>query len=136
MNQKKLEEVIKKRVDYLDQLYDLEDDWVGPNNDSKAPSKYAIEEAKGFLYAIWDASKGTDNIKAIKVSPKPMGGVGICIEKFSDEHVCDNHDYFFANHGEVYKALNACDDKWANTGEMDFSAPQEDQEPPVPPTRW
>lgn len=136
MNQKKLEEVIKKRVDYLNKLYDLEDGWLGPNNDSKAPSKYGIEEAKGFLYAIREVSKGTDNIKTIKVSPKPMGGIDISIEKFSDKHVCDNHAYFFANHGEVYKPFNACDDEWENTGEMDFSAPPERKDPPEPLINW
>lgn len=136
MDQKKLNGVVKKRVNYLEQLYDLEDDWIGPDNDAKAPSKYAIEGAKGFLQAIRDSAKGIENLKAIKVGPKPMGGIDISIEKFSDKHVCDNHGYFFANHGEVYKPLNACDDEWENTGEMDFSAPSEKKEPPEPPINW
>ncbi len=77
MNDKE-KEFIDNRINYLESLKNLPDDWI--NGDSISPSRGTIDNAIKIFRAI--AGSEVYNIMEILMSPTPSGG--IAFEVFDD----------------------------------------------------
>lgn len=91
------QQVLNNRIEYLDGLYSLREDWISGN--SAAPAKIAIESTKSIL-TLLRAVHGflpADRIPHLMLSPLPSGGMGITFQPVANRQL----GILLRNSGEV-----------------------------------
>lgn len=92
------QELIKKRIEYIDSLKDIPDDWI--SGKSKKPSSEVIRISKILLDTLFDTISNNINsqIPKLLLGPIPSGGISINIifdsqnkisVSFFNEDVCE-----------------------------------------------